>query len=368
MKKSILYGLLGVTLAVFVVATGNAQQLPDSHFEDWSDMFKKDPQLKDWHGSNVNQLGSKFTFMFREVGRTGACAFVTDRSIGIPKLNLGATGPGYMSLGVPWQYLKGLSLNSATAGTEGGIPWKYRPDTMSVWIKRMGPDTDKEDFHLLFYSWSGTAKSTQYKNKAGGCTTTERINEESDIRRLTDGNECGTDEPAKQIAEGWYRARAEYSQWTQIKVPIFYCNDGRPTMCNVVFSAGNYPAFRANDGLYDGNALFVDDVELIYSSKIDKLVINGKEWKGFDPNSAAVQKCSLKELKSEETKEVKLEGFRGIGTLTNIKGEKAKFKGRRLGKDEMTVEPGEINGRPWVITVKAEDGSSTHTYKLKIER
>ena len=367
MRKRILYGILGLALTLSVSLPMYAQQLPDPHFENWSEMFKKDPQLKDWHGSNVNQLGSKFTFMFQRQGRTGSCAYVTDRSIGIPKLNLGATGPGYMSLGEPWQYLKGLSLNSATAGTTGGIAWKYRPDTMSVWVKRVGPDTDKEDFHLLFYSWSGTAKSSTYKNKAGGCTVTERVNEESDVRRLTDGNECGTDEQAKQIAEGWYRARAKHETWTQIKVPIFYCNDGRPTMCNVIFSAGNYPAFRANDGLYDGNALFVDDVELIYSSKIDRIVINGKEWKGFNPNSDKVQKCSLKELKTEGGKEIKIAGYRGIGSLTNIKGETAKFKGRKLDSQEMSIEPGEVNGKPWVITVKAEDGSSVHVYKLKIE-
>ena len=340
-----------------------AQQLPDSHFENWSDKFKGDVQLKDWHGSNVSQVGSKFTFLFQKPGRTGFCAYVADRAIGIPKLNLGATGPGYVSLGQPWQYLKGLNLNSATAGTEGGIEWRYRPDTMVVWVKRIGPDTDKEDFHLLYYAWSGTAKSSQYKNKAGGCTTTERINEESDIRSATDGNECGVDQPAKQIAEGWYRARAKYEAWTQIKVPILYKNDGRPTMCNVIFSAGNYPAFRANDGLYAGNALFIDDVELIYSSRIDKLLVNGKEFKDFNPNSDKLQTFKLA---NGDAQTIQLTAIRGIGTYTNIKGEKARFNGRKLDKNEMTVEPGEINGKPWVITVKAEDGSSTHTYKIKV--
>ena len=322
--------------------------------------------MADWHGSNVSQAGSKFTFMFQKQGRTGYCAYVTDRSIGIPKLNLGATGPGYMSLGYPWQYLKGLNLNSATAGTEGGIPWKYRPDTMAVWIKREGPATDKEDFHLLYYSWTGTAKSTKYKSKVGGCTATERINEESDIRLATDGNECGCDQSGHQVAEGWYRARAKYGEWTRIKVPILYMNDDVPTMCNVIFSAGNYPAFRANDGLYDGNCLYVDDVELIYSSRIDKMVINGVEWKGFNPNSEKVQTVKLSALGSRSS-EVKIEAFRGIGSLTNIKGQKAQFNGRRLDTKEMSIVPGEVNGKPWTITVKAEDGSSTHVYKIKVE-
>lgn len=357
MRKSI------VIVALLAAVMTYAQQLPDSHFENWGAKFKNDPQLVDWHGSNVSQAGSKFTFMFQKPGRTGSCAYVTDRAIGIPKLNLGATGPGYMSLGYPWQYLKGLNLNSATAGTEGGIAWKHRPDTMAVWIKRVGPNTDKEDFHLLYYSWIGTAKSSKYKNKAGGCTETERVNEESDVRSATDGNECGIDQPVKQVAEGWYRARAKYNEWTLIKVPIFYKNDGRPTMCNVIFSAGNYPAFRANDGLYDGNALYVDDVELIYSSKIHRLTINGTAWKEFDPNSDQLQTYKLPN-KGAQT--VQIAGYRGIGTLTNIKGEKARFNGRKLGASEMTVEPGEINGKPWTITVKAEDGSSTHVYKIKI--
>ena len=374
MKKAIIY----IICAVCMPLTVYAQQLPDSHFENWSDKFKGDVQLSDWHGSNVSQIGSKFTFMFQKPGRTGFCAYVSDRAIGIPKLNLGATGPGYMTLGVPWQY---LNLNSATAGTEGGIPWKYRPDTMVVWVRRVGPNTADEDFHLLYYSWIGTAKSSQYKNKAGGCTSTERVNEESDIRSVTDGNECGIDEPVKQVAEGWYRARAKYNEWTQIKVPILYKNNGKPTMCNVIFSAGNYPAFRANDGLYDGNALYVDDVELIYSSRIDKLVINGKEWKEFDPNSTKEQtykvpsdKVPSDKVPSDKVQNTKdgyrlsVTGYRGIGTLTNIKGEKARFNGRKLDSQEMTVVPGEVNGKPWVITVKAEDNSSVHTYRIKVTK
>lgn len=366
MKRSITIGWM--LCAVMMAA---AQQLPDPHFENWSGKFKDDAQLIDWHGSNVTQIGLKFTFMYQRPGRTGSCAYVTDRLIGAPKLNLAATGPGYLSLGVPWQYLKGLNLNSATAGTEGGIQWTHRPDTMVVWVKRTGEHTDKEDFHLLFYSWVGTSKSSKYKNKAGTSTTTERINEESDIRTATDGNEFGVDEPAQQVAEGWYRARAKYDEWTQIKVPVLYKHDGKPTMCNVIFSAGNYPAFRANDGLYDGNGLYVDDVQLIYSSSIDRLFINGKEWKGFNPNTDKVQTYRLTDEQKaglDAGESVKIEARRGIGSLTNIKGQTARFAGRRLDSSEMTITPGEINGAPWIITVKAEDGSSTHVYKIKIEK
>jgi hypothetical protein len=166
-----------------------------------------------------------------------------------------------------------------------------------------------------------------------------------------------------QIAEGWYRARATYKEWTQIKVPILYMGNGRPTMCNVIFSAGNYPAFRANDGLYDGNALYVDDVELIYSSRIDKLVINGKEWKEFNPDNEKTQTYRLPDI---GTQAVQITALRGIGQLTNIKGETATFGGRQLDSREMNIQAGTVNGKPWVITVNAEDGRSTHTYTIKI--
>ena len=50
-------------MALLVMMPINAQQLPDPHFENWAGKFKDDPQLEDWHGSNVNQVGSKFTFV-----------------------------------------------------------------------------------------------------------------------------------------------------------------------------------------------------------------------------------------------------------------------------------------------------------------
>lgn len=360
MRKNKIYLVLVLLTAGMLFVTASAQQLPDNHFEDWSAEFNKDKQLKDWHGSNVSQIGLKFTFMFQEQGRTGYCAYVTDKEVGA--LGITAVGPGYITLGTPWQYLKGLSVKSATAGTYGGIKWTHRPDTMSVWVKRLGPETSNEDFHLLYYSWTGTSEGTSYKNKVGECTEVTQINEESDIRIATDGNECVTSKKATQVAEGWYRARAKYDKWTQIKVPIYYKSNNAPTMCNVIFSAGNYPAFRANDGLYNGNCLYVDDVELIYASTIQKLLIGGVEWKEFNPNTANVQTYKL----PADAKEIPaITAIRGAGSLKNIKGQTAKFGGRKLTDKEMSIIPGTINGAPTIIAVEAADGSSSHVYKIK---
>jgi hypothetical protein len=134
---------------------------------------------------------------------------------------------------------------------------------------------------------------------------------------------------------------------------------------NIIFSASNYPNFRANSGLYDGNSLYIDDVELIYSSKIQKLYINGREWKGFNPNSTEEQ---LYSLGRSVTNLPKIEAVRGAGSLSNARGEKVAFQGRKLSGSEISIKDGAIDGAPTTITVKAEDGKSTMTYKIKFVR
>lgn len=363
MKK--FYILLLALLSSASVAV-QAQQVPNAGFEDWSGAaFNGNPQPKDWNASNVEQVGFKFNFAYKEAGHTGSA------SIKVQDQEVGAAGktevsPGYVSLGQPWVYLKDIfSINQATAGTEGGISWTYRPDTMSVWIKRTGKNTSDEDFYLLYYAWSGTAKGSKYKGKNGKCTSVSKTNEESDIRQALDGNDCGTDQNANQIAEGMWRERKTYGEWTNIRVPIYYFNNDVPTMMNIIFSASNYPNFRANSGLYVGNSLYVDDVELIYASNIQKLYIGGKEWRGFNPNTSEEQIYSLGRT---ATTIPEIKGLRGAGSLTNAKGTTVTLVGRELGSDEMSVVNGEIDGAPTMITVKSEDGKSTTTYKIKFVR
>ena len=377
MKKFLLQ-----VMVMLLAVTANAAtdfQLPDPHFEDWSgSTFDGNIQPKNWHGSNVEQsaigLTFRFNFMFRETGRTGYCAMTKGLEVGAAGITENA--PGYFSLAEAWQYLKGLDTNSATAGSRGGISFDHRPDSVAVWIKRTGPATDKEDFHILFYAWQGDSKGKKYLNKAGACTETPDyiVNEESDVRQILDANECGTTVQAKQVAEAWLKERKTYSNWTRICIPIYYMNNEVPTNCNMLFSASNYPNFRANDGLYVNNALYVDDVELIYSSKIQELWVGGKKWNAFDPNSTDVQVYSLG---TNATSIPAIEAWRGAGTLTT-KGDgyerKSKFTktfnfpGRKLQGSEISMSMGDLDGKETTITVTAEDGSSTTTYRILFQR
>ena len=357
-----------IFLSIFTILSIHstfAQQVPNPSFEDWNGAkFDGQIQPTSWFASNVSQVGFNFNFANREAGHTGSYSMmVKDTKVGA--MGITETAPGYFSLGKPWSYLEGLSTGTATAGTSGGINFTYRPDSMSVWIKRTGSNTNKEDFYLLYYAWSGTAKGSKYKNKNGNCTTVSQTNEESDIRQALNENECGTDQKANQIAEGMWRERNTYGEWTNIRVPIYYFNNEVPTMMNIIFSASNYPNYRANDGLYEGNSLYVDDVELIYSSKIQTLYIGGKEWKGFNPNSNEEQYYSLGR---SATSIPEIKAYRGSGVLTNATGRSVAFSGRELLGKEISITSGSIDGNATIITVTAEDGSSTSTYKIKFVR
>ena len=357
-----IYSVVLFAILFCIASNVTAQQVPNPSFEDWSgEKFDGNIQPKDWYGSNISQAGINFNLTNREAGHTGSYSImVKDTEVGA--LGITELSPGYFSLGKPWSWIKDLNTSTATAGTSGGINFQHRPDTMSVWIKRVGPHVDKEDFYLLYYAWSGTAKGNSYKAKGGGCSSVSQTNEESDIRLALDANECGTAQQANQIAEGMWREMKEYGEWTNIRVPIYYFNDDIPEMMNIIFSASNYPNFRAKDGLYDGNALYVDDVELIYSSKIDKLYIRDRDWKAFDPNSAEEQIYSV----GKATEIPSVFGVRGAGTLTNARGNTATFPGRKLTSEEFKiVQQGAIDGDPMIIQVSATDGSSTTTYKIK---
>ncbi|MBR3408615.1 MAG: hypothetical protein IKG86_07215 [Paludibacteraceae bacterium] len=364
----------------FGFGIGYAQQLPDPGFEDWTGaQFDGKEQPKYWNFSNVSQMGVDKNFAHKTTGRTGSALKIQDQFVGV--LGLGATSPGYVALGHPWAYVSGLtSIEDATAGTYGGIAWTYRPDSMVVWVKRYydssvesaaGDHTKDENFNLVFYSWSGTSRGKSYRAKNLSCTDLSNVSsaaayivdEESDIRQATNGNECETKVLAKQIAEGWIYQKKTINNWTRIVVPIYYLNDDVPEKCNVILSAGNYPNFRANSGQYAGSTLDVDDIQLIYSSKVQKIYVGGREWKAFDPNNTTTEQVYSLGLGATVIPEIS--AVRGAGSITNVRGNKTPFPGRRLGTNECSITYGQVDGAPTVITVTAEDGSSTSTYRIK---
>jgi hypothetical protein len=145
--------LLGLSLQAQTVMTGTAKtegfQVADPGFENWSQQFDGKPALGGgstgantgkglWYGANVfKDVGVKVYghVVHKEAGRLGgSAAKLVDTEVGA--LGITETSPSWVTLGTPWSYVKGIDTGSATAGTDGGVKFAARPDTMSVWIKR----------------------------------------------------------------------------------------------------------------------------------------------------------------------------------------------------------------------------------------
>lgn len=344
MKQNFCKFLTKITAAVMLlsVATANAQyQVPNSNFESWPSTWNGEPQPATWNLSNVSQAGFDFCIGERSTRAHSGSYSVLCQDKEVGAFGITEVSPSWVTLGTPWAYLKGLSTGSATAGTYGGISWTARPDTLGVWIIR--ESAGNEDMNIVYYSWTGTSTNTKYKNKDRGCTEVTQNDEESDICYSTDGNECGRPSGnAVQVAEGWLRTKATYNNWTFIKVPIKYFNGSIPQKMNIILSASNYPNKRANSGLFTSSKLYADDVTLIYSSQIYDLRFNGMSYSKFNKD------------KYEYTYEV--DG--SMPVITCYRSE------RQLSGSEINISYGQIDGAPTVITVKAEDGSSTSTYTI----
>ena len=357
-----LFTLLSLPMQAQTVMTGTANasyQVPNSNFEDWNGA-KFDGNLtlgQGWNCANVEQVGFKFTVVERSTeSHTGAysvkCIETEVGAFGIKEVS-----PSWITLGTPWTHLEGVDTKTATAGTTGGKDFKYRPDSLSVWMKR---DATKEpkiienakntvNFNLVYYAWTGKSIGTSYTNKNNGCTSTTRENEESDIRQRTDKNECKTTQYANQVAEGSIRSDVRImSEWTEVKFPIEYYSNDIPEKMNIILSTSNYPDKRRNDGLADGNYSLFDDLKLIYSSKIHELRIDGIKLEEFNQDAYTYTYTLASEF----------------ATVDDIPEIKAKRSGRDLSGKEIVINKPKKLADPVTVVVTAEDGSSSTTYSI----
>jgi len=319
-------------------------QMPNSGFETFEIGFNGEGQQPtDWKGSNVVHTALGVTVRKTLVssnpnGRTGNCVYLHNEMVGA--MGIEAPAPAFIALGMPWNEVDGISADKAIGGCEVGIEFTYRPDTLELWIKRTYET--QENARVLLYLWKGIAIGTSYRNKAGNCQDSNRTNEESDIRGK---NSCTTTQRAILVGEGEWVSGRQFEDWTQIKVPVMYFNNEIPEKINIIISAANSPAEGEANTIKAGSKLWADDLKLIYSSKIDKLLVGGKSV------SANFHTDTLSYTYS-------------LGSTTTIPAITAFRAGRQLSGAEINITNGVIDGAPSEITVKAEDGSSSTTYKV----
>lgn len=285
-------------------ALSAAGQQVDGDFETFKDCkiyvgqketktYGKDPN--GWNGSNIYQIGTavgdkKDKNLITQVsGKNGKAVQIQNLFEGF--LNIGATAPGYITLGTPWAYAKvenSTNIVDSDGGSFGGKNFSYRPDAISFDYKRTykkptiasgnsgGIVNKSEHASIIAYLWKG-----KYTGKAYvGYNGKEEEMVDRDRYVLGMDNSCTKSADAKLIASlNDYVTTA--TSWTTKTIEFKYEDENTiPERINIIFCAGDY--FGDQTKLGNGNQLILDNVQLIYYHTLASLSYDGEEIADFD--------------------------------------------------------------------------------------
>lgn len=293
MKK--IYTLIATILTV--AATVSAQQLPvanpDITTKDigsfdglWPECYPNGgttsvgQQPTGWSASNIKQSIAEEILVEQGINRSeneGAYALsvnLTNKFCGLGVL--GANAPAYITLGSAWNYgnMSGLKIEG-DGGSYDGIEFTYRPDAISLWIKRThGTSNTQEKASVILYSWKGETSSS-VKVGFGSVQATTMINRDRDVLgMITEGVTASED--FELVSQSENLIEGDFKDWKQFVFDINYkTKTVEPEKLNIIISAANYFDDRANIG--EGNYLNVDDVSLVYYSTLSELSIGGRK-------------------------------------------------------------------------------------------
>lgn len=294
MKRNLLLSTL-----LLASASMAAQGFDGSFDEPWETCYPDGVnavglQPKGWMASNVYKfflMSVKGELVKPDKDRTedanGHSVVMTNEFVG--SLGIGATAPGYITLGKSWAYgdieatLNPELEDTSDGGAYGGVEFTSRPDSLVFWVKRThvaeapnkGPFNPDEKASVLFYSWTGSTTSKVTTGLSTDKIEVDMVDREKDILGMVTEGVTGD---AKLVAFNEYYIEENIENWTRQSVAIDYKSDGNPEKMNIIFSASDY--FNRSE-LGTGNALYVDDVQLVYNSRLKSLVVDGKEVNGF---------------------------------------------------------------------------------------
>ena len=306
MKK--IYTLIAAALAC--AGTAVAQQLPnnigtfDGTWEDCipnaiaEETSKVGTEPAGWSGSNVNQMMPFPQLVtqgidYKDDNENVHSVHLSNHFCGI-SASMGSTAPAYITIGECWNYGDGTNLNTpkdkSDGGSYGGIDFTFRPDAISLMLKRNlntenpsegGTANPNEKATVLVYSWKGQTSSTvtaglDYKlgiipiSEAKQVTMTNR--DKDVLGMITDGVTKSDDFELISKSENYIEGNID--TWTQKVFDIKYLTESTPEKLNIVIASSDYFK-RPNLGV--NNTLDVDDVALVYYSTLSMLTIGGSE-------------------------------------------------------------------------------------------
>ncbi len=279
---------VAVLATVFGIFAANAQQLPNADFETWTDCIpwtsKNNTTVvgttpTNWCISNVSTMSVK----------VGSEITVDNSTKAVQLKNVSMVGnniPGYISLGTTWSTSQGIyPIKNKDGGTFGGIDFTYNPDAIQFDYKRINGSGSTQPATVIYYSWIGTTTQNNVPGNiatTGSPTKTTMINRDRNVLGMT----CATGDTPTYSANFELLSYLEYkittpsSEWSTATLEIPYLVSGKnPEMANVIFAANDY--FGDASSVKKDDELDLDNVKLIYYSRLSSLKINGTEIDGF---------------------------------------------------------------------------------------
>ena len=360
--------------------TAYGQQLPNADFEGaWSTCqpwtggegaYDIGQNPANWCISHVMGITKKETVIFVPVAAgTGAKAMGENvagynGSNSAVKMTNGETGamginrvvPGYLTLGTTWSTAQGTKTATHDGGTWGGVDFSNRPDGFEFMYKReyASADATSEEASFIMYLWKGSASQASVPVTITASASPVKKTMDNRDRNIlykdeatTTGGAITYSDDFELIAKAIITEAGAVSDWTKKTVELEYLSTSAPSMANLIFAANNY--FSTAEAT-NGNSLTVDDVRLLYYSRLASVKVNGVELDGFDSNTF--------EYNLTET-EYPGEGAVEVATLGNS------------GSAISSISYDEENYRV-VITVTNTnvggtdvDGEATHTYTIQ---
>ncbi len=280
--------------ATAVALTVGAQQLPNNGFEEaWVDCvpWTSNNNTKaegttptSWMVSNTIGTGGNLpmgnTTIAENVAGYNSEGAVKVENKEITVLIVKKTIPGYFGLGTPWATSTSTGKNMA-GGEFGGIAFAFRPDALQFMYQSTGSDQPT----VLAYTWNGKFVQKEVSGNivvSGKPTKIDMVDRDRNVIGMEDAPQGGeVTEKGTLVALINQRLEATTTQWTKGELEFTYSDAAAPEKINVVFAAGDYFSISP----VKENTLIVDDVKLIYFSRLKSLKVNGVDVPEFAPNT-----------------------------------------------------------------------------------
>lgn len=260
-----------------------------------------------------------------------------------------------MGLGKTWSTSEGsLSIKNKDGGSFGGIDFKYRPDAISFYYKHSGSVQPT----VVVYAWKG---SVTQKDVPGAVVSTSSKQTKADMvdrdicvlgRSMTGklGGAVTKSSDFELISELEARMLATASDWTSATYEIPYKTSSAPEKMNIIFSADNYFSTSPTKD----NTITLDDVRLLYYSRLASLSVDGNAVEGFSSDTYSYDLSATTEMPTDAS----VIGYTFLGNSGSASANVT------LDQEALTATIAVTNSNAGGTDV---DGTASHTYTIKFK-